>query len=380
MKTQDNFEQPLVTVSTYTPTPYEEVAWPVAEKSETLKEDFREAEYTTVSAQAEFEVDPIFPDFTQQVLEKEAQERLRKQAVLEPEPTPEFQIRAEETATPEASEPQSADLEVTDPTAEHNVPQDSQVEQIEPETAEDQSLVDSEVSLEAPDSAVEDADSSLETQDSGVKAVDSSQDDQIYSTIEADKVELEPEILIEPDSAQKQPQPEKVQIEEAALKQALEESYAKGCHDTRAEVEISKRQLEESYTLLWEDMQTQLTEAMQTNERRAVELAFQIAKKMVGNVVDTHREYVVSVIREALQAAGSAEIKSVRVSPQDYEFLALNGYGERVKIHGDSKLLFISDETIRAGCIVETSSGQIDFDLDKAWARVHGKVFQGPQS
>jgi flagellar biosynthesis/type III secretory pathway protein FliH len=124
-------------------------------------------------------------------------------------------------------------------------------------------------------------------------------------------------------------------------------------------------------------MQLQLAQGIQSHERSAVELAFQIAKRMVGSAVENQRECVVTVIQEAMQAAAGSEIKCIRVSPQDYEFLSLNAYGERIKIHGEGKLSFVSDETVRHGCIVETSSGQVDFDLDQAWARMHHKVFQG---
>jgi flagellar biosynthesis/type III secretory pathway protein FliH len=167
---------------------------------------------------------------------------------------------------------------------------------------------------------------------------------------------------------------------EAAVAQALEEGYARGCAEARAEIELYQQQLEERYTVLWEDMQTQLRETTDAHEQQAVELAFQIARRMVGAVVNSQKEYVVSVVKEALQVAGSSEIKTVRVSPQDFEFLQLGGYGERIKIHGDKKLVFESDESIRSGCIVVTNAGEVDFDLDRAWARMHEKALQGPRS
>jgi flagellar biosynthesis/type III secretory pathway protein FliH len=108
-------------------------------------------------------------------------------------------------------------------------------------------------------------------------------------------------------------------------------------------------------------------------------LAFQIAKKLVGAVVTDHRAYIHEVISEALRAAGNAEIKSVRVSPQDYEFLS-TPQGNDASSVTDRAWKLESDDSIGAGCIVVTSAGDVDFDLEKSWARMREKVTRGPKS
>jgi flagellar assembly protein FliH len=341
MEKQEISEQQDVGIASYTPTAYEEVSWPVVESGEPpVESSFQQTTFETISQETNFAVDPMFPDFTD-----------------------EFLSQAQEKEVQQYCEPSSVATDRQEKTFEGSSPTTPSDEQSNADFVEDTSGISG--SIEEPEASM-DRSAELEADDNHAS--------------ESFLAQQVPELELEPEVSPEAVQTEQSGIDEAALMQALEESYAKGCSDTRAEVELSKRQIEESYTLLWEDMQTQLAESLHNNERRAVELAFQIAKRMVGNVVETQREYVVNVIREALQAAGGAEIKSIRVSPQDYEFLSLNGYGERVKIHGDAKLSFTSDETIRAGCVVETSSGQVDFDLDKAWSRMHGKVFQGPQS
>jgi flagellar biosynthesis/type III secretory pathway protein FliH len=40
----------------------------------------------------------------------------------------------------------------------------------------------------------------------------------------------------------------------------------------------------------------------------------------------------------------------------------------------DGSWSFVQDETIRAGCVVETSSGEVDFRLDQAWERIKDNV------
>lgn len=170
------------------------------------------------------------------------------------------------------------------------------------------------------------------------------------------------------------------QIDEEQLKQALQEAYDQGFAVARQELLEVERQLEQRYSLLWEDMQTQLDETLRVNEVRAVDLALQVAKRLVGDVVDNQRDYIFRVIKEAIKSAGGSTISAVRVSPQDFEFLKLDNYGDKSRFLNGEPLSFVSDESIRAGCILVTTAGEVDFDLARAWERMRAKVVQEPES
>lgn len=184
----------------------------------------------------------------------------------------------------------------------------------------------------------------------------------------------------EEDSAVSDSESEEMTLEPDPLEDAFEAGYQKGLEESREEVQHTQQQLAEQYTLLWEDMQVQLDEMKAEHERKAVDLAMHVARKLVGEVVGEHPTYIVEVIQEALESISNATIKLVRVSPQSYELLSLGEYGERIKIHGDQKLSFKADDSIRAGCIVETSAGETDFDLEKTWTRIYEKVAGGAKS
>jgi flagellar biosynthesis/type III secretory pathway protein FliH len=173
---------------------------------------------------------------------------------------------------------------------------------------------------------------------------------------------------------------EKSHFDEDKVREALQQAYEQGAADTRQEVLEIQQQLEERYRLLWEDMQIQLDETVRANETKAVELALQVAKRLVGDVVDTKRDYILRVVQEAIKLTAGAQISSVRVSPQDYEFLKLEGYGDKTKAIAGEYLSFVSDESIRAGCVLVTSAGEVDFDLGKAWERIRAKALQEPES
>jgi flagellar assembly protein FliH len=174
--------------------------------------------------------------------------------------------------------------------------------------------------------------------------------------------ELEPRIEREVQKRLAAAQEEREQM----LAQVQQSAYAKALED--AKQEYSSR-----FETLVEDTRSQIAETIRDNEQQAVELAFQIARKLIGTVVTDHREYIQDVISEALKAAGNAEIHSVRVSPQDFEFLSASQMAERAwKLE--------RDDSIGAGCIVVTSSGEVDFDLEKSWTRMREKVTRGPKS
>jgi flagellar assembly protein FliH len=168
-------------------------------------------------------------------------------------------------------------------------------------------------------------------------------------------------------------------ITEDKLEQALEQAYERGHADAVSQVQQIQRQLEERYSLLWEDMQTQLTEAASSYEMKSVELAMLVAKRLVGDVVETKREYIIEIIKEAMRAASDSKVVEIRVSPEDYEFLKLGSYGDKDKIISGESLNFTRDESIRSGCILTTSRGAIDLDLDKAWERIKDKILREPQ-
>lgn len=170
-------------------------------------------------------------------------------------------------------------------------------------------------------------------------------------------------------------------------RKALEEEHARHIEEVRAsakeealdearrESEEKLKAIEERYATLVDDMGVQIREGVEGIERRAVDFAVHIAKKLVGNVVEVNPEYVLGVIQEAVKLTGGATIKAIRVSPQDLEFLKVLSPDRQFK-EFDGSWSFQADETIHAGCVVETSSGQVEFNLDKAWERIKESVLK----
>ncbi|MGI6524326.1 MAG: FliH/SctL family protein [Bdellovibrionota bacterium] len=162
---------------------------------------------------------------------------------------------------------------------------------------------------------------------------------------------------------------------EGVKKEAYDEGYAVASAEMNAKLqeqdEIYKQKMQEVFS----DIQKQIEENLKTIERQTLDLALAISKKIIDDAVEINPEYIVDIINKAVALGGTAEVKTIRVSPQDFEFINLVGVGNSVKGFQEN-WQFVADPTIKAGCIVETSAGEIDYQLDLAWERVQDKVLK----
>lgn len=164
---------------------------------------------------------------------------------------------------------------------------------------------------------------------------------------------------------------------EQELSRVREEAFAAGreaaISEAVAENSARMEQIEQRLTAIFHDLDEQVRDNVVEMERQAVELALQVAKKIIDQAVEINPEYIISIIREAVAGSGGALIRKVRISPQDMEFVEYAGLRKQLKEY-DGTWDFEADDTIRSGCIVETSASEVDFQLDKAWDRVREQV------
>jgi flagellar assembly protein FliH len=159
------------------------------------------------------------------------------------------------------------------------------------------------------------------------------------------------------------------------LEQAKAQAFEEGRLSTMEEADTRMQAVEQRYAVVLEDIGTQLNESLRGVERQAVDLAIMISEKLVGQIVEVNPEYLIGIVREGIRLSGGAVIQNIRVSPEDYEFIKLLNLPKQFKDY-DGTWEFIADETIRAGCIVTTAAGEVDYQVDKAWERVKEQVIK----
>ena len=171
--------------------------------------------------------------------------------------------------------------------------------------------------------------------------------------------------------------PPQITMSEDDLSAKLEEARAEA--RLAALEEFSAAQTEKLAALegrvgaVLQDIQKQFNENVAQIEAKAVVLATALGEKIVGHAVEINPEYLLEIVRAALLHVGSASIKKIRLSPADLEFVDVLGIRKRMR-EFDGTWDFEADETIKMGCIVDTTAGEIDFDLEASWNRLRDKI------
>ncbi|NBW40285.1 hypothetical protein EBR25_04670 [bacterium] len=155
----------------------------------------------------------------------------------------------------------------------------------------------------------------------------------------------------------------------------VEEGKQYGREEAMQEEVIAQNKRNESIEIVLKDLIQQSERTLQELESDAVKFSLEIAKKLVGQAVEINPEYIIEIVREALSKVGSALIERVRVSPQDFEFIEIFGVRKMLD-DSDQSWNFESDETVRSGCVVDTSAGEIDYQLEEAWQRIAEQVMR----
>ncbi|NMC64045.1 MAG: hypothetical protein GYA55_12855 [SAR324 cluster bacterium] len=159
---------------------------------------------------------------------------------------------------------------------------------------------------------------------------------------------------------------------ERAIREAGEKARLEAVEQLVEENERKMQRVEETLLTVFKDYQVQVTEILSALEKKAVELAVSISEKIIGYAVEINPEYIIPLIKEAFKLAGSSHIAKVRVSPQDLEFIEVLGIQKIIREFTD--INFVGDESIRSGCVVETTAGEIDYQIDKSWDRIKDSV------
>ena len=109
-------------------------------------------------------------------------------------------------------------------------------------------------------------------------------------------------------------------------------------------------------------------------EKKAVELALAVARRILSTTAELKPEYIVDVIRMGVAKLGAATPIQIRVSPQDLEFLQVVGLPPELSAQ-ELGAQFVADDSVRSGCVIETDFGEIDLDLDTMWQQISADLY-----
>jgi flagellar assembly protein FliH len=156
------------------------------------------------------------------------------------------------------------------------------------------------------------------------------------------------------------------EIQESAYREAYELGLTEGRHEafTKFTREIESK-LSDTETLL-KSLEEAKKEIINFNEAHMVRLVFQIASKIAHVEVQRNDQAVVEILRSAVSLAQDEEDITVRVAPEQHEFV------EELKKQSGRQFEFLkkvkfepSPEVSVGGCIVETNYGEVDARVEQ---------------
>lgn len=157
-----------------------------------------------------------------------------------------------------------------------------------------------------------------------------------------------------------------VMIAEAAREKAAGEVAAKFEAQVAARVTDIRGQLAATI----EEISALANEITSQVEPQLVELALQIAKKVVGREVTLDREIALTLVKVSLAKLHNRSIAEVRLNPEDFNFVL--AHREKIDFRGSLEL--VEDKSISVGgCLIHTETGDIDARIEAQFDEIaHG--------
>lgn len=160
-------------------------------------------------------------------------------------------------------------------------------------------------------------------------------------------------------------------IRSAARAEGHADGLSAGLEEGRAQVAAALAALEAALAAVGE-LRASTAEAV---ERDAVELAVQLAEKIVAGALEADPERVLDVVRGALRRLSERRRVTVLVHPDDLELVrgAAEGFAselggiEHCEVQAERRL-------VRGGAVVRTDEGQVDASIETQLARARELV------
>ena len=112
-------------------------------------------------------------------------------------------------------------------------------------------------------------------------------------------------------------------------------------------------------------------------EHDIIELVLNIAVKVVGDEIRNNEEAIIGVVRETIISCSNRGNIILKVSADDYEYVAANEEALRMNIKGLNELEIRKDVSLAKGsCIIDTEYGSVDGSCDVRMESIRKAFFE----
>jgi flagellar assembly protein FliH len=113
-------------------------------------------------------------------------------------------------------------------------------------------------------------------------------------------------------------------------------------------------------------------------EREVVQLAVEVARKIVHREIQADPEVIQTLVKVALDRVSGRSAVTVRVNPVDYNFLLDKNRGWIQEQGTGQEITLVADKSVeRGGCLVQTESGDVDARIEEGFREVERAFFEG---
>lgn len=112
-------------------------------------------------------------------------------------------------------------------------------------------------------------------------------------------------------------------------------------------------------------------------EKEVVQLALEVAKKIVHREIRADREIIQTLVKVALGHVAVKSPVTIRLHPDDYDYL--NGHRGRLVQDGgeEREIVLQADASIeRGGCLIQTEAGDVDARIEEEFREVERAFFE----
>ena len=151
------------------------------------------------------------------------------------------------------------------------------------------------------------------------------------------------------------------------MKKAFEEGMEKAKIESESIIEQAKAEYEnilDEIVKVKEDAINEYKNEVKSNEKEIIDLAMDIAEKIINYEVDKSDNYIIGIVEDAVNRVVNKKDVTVRLSTQDYSTIQANKKLLVSRVKGFGEIELIQDESLDMGsCIVDTPLGVIDGGL-----------------
>ena len=170
------------------------------------------------------------------------------------------------------------------------------------------------------------------------------------------------------------------ELYQAELKRAYDEAMAKAEADSIEIIENAKLEREnilEDVVKLKEDTTNEAKEELKNLEKDIIDLSLDIVEKIINYEVNRSDDYVLGIVKDALDKVLSKKDVVLKLSTADYYTVLSNKKYLVANVKGFGEIDIVQDESMEpGGCIVDTPLGVIDGGLQVRMDNIQKEVMK----